>query len=106
MSNVDLIIAGRRYTVACADGEENHISELGRIIDAKLTQLGNVSGHGEARTLLFAALLLADELQETKGQVRAAADSALSHEAAERIDAIAAQLEKLAGTLETQLASS
>ena len=36
MSNVTLEIAGRRYTVACAAGEEAHIEMLGASISGKL----------------------------------------------------------------------
>ncbi len=66
MSNVTLQIGGRGYTVACADGEEAHIAQLGRAIADKVEQLGNA--HGEARQLLFASLLLADELHEARGR--------------------------------------
>ena len=39
MSNITLEIAGRKYTIACAPGEEQHIEELGRSISAKLCLL-------------------------------------------------------------------
>lgn len=65
MSNVNLQIGGRTFSVACAAGEEEHITGLGRMIDAKLQAMGGVTGQTETRTLLFAALLLADELHET-----------------------------------------
>ena len=66
MSNVTLTIGGRHYTVACAAGEEAHIEMLGRTIDGKLHGMPNLAGQSEARTLLFAALLLADELHELR----------------------------------------
>lgn len=66
MSNVSLQIGGRTFAVACAAGEEEHISGLGRMIDAKLQAMGGAAGQTETRTLLFAALLLADELHETR----------------------------------------
>lgn len=66
MSNVSLQIGGRTFTVACAAGEEDHILGLGRMIDAKLHAMGGVAGQTETRTLLFAALLLADELHEAR----------------------------------------
>jgi len=64
VSNVTLAIAGRQYTVSCADGEEAHIEALGRIIAAKAQASGAVGN--EQRTLLFAALMLADELEEAR----------------------------------------
>ena len=33
MSNVNLEIGGRQYSVASADGEEEHVALLGRRID-------------------------------------------------------------------------
>lgn len=66
MSNVTIEIAGRSYTVACADGQESHVLGLGSAIDAKLAAIPNAAAQGEARTLLFAALLLADENHELK----------------------------------------
>lgn len=72
MSEVRLSVGGRDYTVACADGEEAHIARLGAAIDAKLQQLGGNLSTREAQNLLFAALLLADELHE---QRRAASEA-------------------------------
>ena len=66
MSNVTLDIAGRKFTVACAEGEEAHITMLGRTIDAKLEGMPQIASQSEARALLFAALLLADENHEMR----------------------------------------
>ncbi len=106
MSNVTLTIGGRDHVVACADGEESHIIRLGRLIDTKLASMGNTGGQSENRTLLFAALLLADELHE----LRAAAappppapktDAAADEAARERLAAIAQRLENIASHLES-----
>ena len=94
MSNVTLQIGGRAYTVACAAGEEAHVSGLGRMIDGKVQDMGG--GHSEVRQLLFAALLLADELHEARG--RPAASPPADHSAA--LEAIAERLEKCAAALE------
>ena len=96
MSNVTLSIGGRFYSVACGPGEEAHIEALGRTIDGKLTGMPNLSGQSEARTLLFAALLLADELHELRSG-NAPAEDAQSAEALERL---AETLEGLAERLE------
>ena len=66
MSNVTLQIGGRAYTVACGEGQEAHISALGEAIDGKLASLGGQAGQNEARALLFAALLLADEVHDLR----------------------------------------
>ncbi|MFM5884466.1 MAG: cell division protein ZapA [Novosphingobium sp.] len=101
MSNVTLQIGGRAYTVACAEGEEAHVTALGRSIADKVEDMG--SGHSEARQLLFVALLLADELHEARGRPGQAA-SPVSPAAAEPdpalLELIADRLEKVALSLE------
>lgn len=64
MSNVSLEIAGRHYKVACPEGEEDHIRMLGASIDSKIAALPGMSSQSESRTLLYAVLMLADELHE------------------------------------------
>lgn len=98
MSNVSLEIAGRRYTIACAAGEEAHIAMLGGTINAKLAAMPDLSGQSEQRTLLFAALLLADELHESKGAGNAASKGA---NRAEPLENLATRLETLASRLES-----
>ena len=95
MSNVTLSIGGRNYTVACAAGEEAHIEKLGRAIDGKLQGMPNLAGQSEARTLLFAALLLADELHEARSD-GATASTEPSPAVAESLEALASRLESLA----------
>jgi cell division protein ZapA len=104
MSNVRLNIGGRHFTVACAAGEEKHIALLGREIDDKLRAMGGASGNSESRMLLFASLLLADELHEIRSRNDAAA-AAVDHSPTltrlvEGMEAAAERLEKLAQSLE------
>jgi cell division protein ZapA len=96
MSNVSLAIGGRSYTVNCDPGEEDHVAELGAMIDAKLSSLGQ-TGQNETRNLLFAALLLADEVYELRAGNAPAAPPSVSPE---RLEAIAGRLENLARHLE------
>ena len=102
MSNVTLSIGGRNYTVACGPGEEAQIEGLGRTIDAKLSSLPSLAGQSEARTLLYAALLLADEVHELRsgssGRAEAADDGSAA--AAEALETLAGRLESLAEQLE------
>lgn len=100
MSNVTLTIGGREFIVASAEGEEAHIAMLGRMIDDRLRAMGAAAaGQNEARMLLFAALVLADDLYEAQ-KGGAAAPSGDASRIAERIGAIADRIEKLASHLE------
>lgn len=66
MSEITLRIGGKSYKVACADGEEAHLSNLGSMIDDKLKAMGSNAGATEAQNLLFAGLFLADELHDAR----------------------------------------
>lgn len=98
MSNVTVTIGGRHYTVACAAGEEAHIEMLGQMIDGKLQGMASLGGQSEARTLLFAALLLADDLHEARSGGAPAGES--SPGVAEGLEALAGRLEGIADRLE------
>ena len=103
MSNINLNIGGRTLTVACAPGEEDHIAGLGRMIDDKLNTMGGATGQTETRMLLFAALLLADELHDIRTGVTlpAAPAPVADPRVAERLETLATALEKCASHLET-----
>ncbi|MBH5322471.1 cell division protein ZapA [Aurantiacibacter sediminis] len=106
MSNVTLEIAGRKYTIACAEGEEPHIEMLGASIDKKLSELDNLVGQSPERILLYASLLLADELHEAKAATPSPAPPAADAETAEKLEAMADRLETIAMQLETGASAS
>lgn len=67
MASVDIEIASRKYAVACRDGEEEHLRSVAAIVDRKARDAGGALGNlSEARQLLYASLLLADELKERR----------------------------------------
>ena len=106
MAEIDIIIAGRPYRVACRDGEEETLRSAARLVDAKsreaLSGLGTLS---EARQLLFAGLLLADQLVEKRPEAAppppAASEPELDPELAGRVERLAERLESLAESLES-----
>ena len=105
MSNLTIRIGGRDFTVACAPGEEAHIDTLGRMIDGRLSELGDDQrGMSETRTLLFAALLLADDLYDLR--TKTAAPAAPDADLAARIAAVAERLENIAEHLEERAPSA
>jgi cell division protein ZapA len=99
MANIDIEVAGRRYSVSCRDGEEAHLRSVGAMVDKRGRDAAQALGSlSESRTLLFAALMLADDLKEMReggpatepeGNPVAEAAEAL----AERIEALAAAME-------------
>nr|WP_232843969.1 cell division protein ZapA [Allopontixanthobacter sediminis] len=86
------MIGGRRHTVSCADGEEAHIANLGGMIDEKFAQMGNPAGP-DSQNMLFAALLLADELHEARTTVLSAEKS--RQKMADERDSLAARVEEM-----------
>ncbi|MGE0180377.1 MAG: cell division protein ZapA [Sphingomonas sp.] len=96
MANIDIEVGGRRYNVACRDGEEMHLQGLAASVDRHASLASEALGSlTETRHLLFTALLLADELKDVR------AGAGIPEPAPLRPDpAIAEALERLAGRME------
>jgi len=98
MAEVDLTIAGREYRVACRAGEEENLRSAAALVDAKskeaIAGLGTLS---ESRQMLFAALLLADQIVDGR---EVELPSGPDPELVERSAKIAERLEALADALE------
>ncbi|TDI59937.1 MAG: cell division protein ZapA [Alphaproteobacteria bacterium] len=100
MPQVTLNINGNPYSLACNEGEEKHLEELGTVISAKVGEVSESMGQiGDAKLLLMAALLLLDESRsETSAADRVVADARAS---AEAVLAAAAQIENIADQIES-----
>ena len=62
MPLVNVMVNGRAYTIACDDGEEEHLKELSAHVDRKVRELLESVGQvGDSRLLLMAALLVTDD---------------------------------------------
>ena len=69
MAQVTLRINGYAYTVGCQDGEEEHLQAMAAEVERRIETIKAAAGpSGEARMLVMASLLMADDLYET-GQV-------------------------------------
>jgi cell division protein ZapA len=65
MSQVNVTINGRRFRTACEDGQEDHVTDLARDLDARIEGLRAKFGEiGDTRLTVMAALTVADELAE------------------------------------------
>ena len=103
MSQVNLQINGRDYLIACEDGEEKHLAFLAEYINQQVEGLVESVGQvGEARLLLMAALIIADELSEANEELDtlkegnekvASGDSDQLDKICKRIEEIALRLE-------------
>lgn len=81
MSEVTIKVGPKPYTIVCADGEEDKVKALGAMIDAQYAKLGRTRAVQETQNLVFAALFMADELDEAKN---AAEDAKSKVEAAQK----------------------
>ena len=72
MPLVNVMVNNRAYTIACDEGEEEHLKQLAAHVDTKVRELlGSVGQVGDQRLMLMAALLVADEYQTVTAQLAA-----------------------------------
>jgi cell division protein ZapA len=109
MATVDIEVAGRRYNVACRDGEETHLHSVAAMVDQRARDAAQTLGSlTETRQLLFAALLMADDIKEMRAGNGIAEppppppDPAV----AQALERLAARMEALADSLENRGASA
>lgn len=114
MAQVALDINGRRYEVACDDGQEDRLRRVGHFVDQRVRALARAVGPvSETRLLLMASLMLADEMLDVAegqpppdglGQTgpgrTAASEPAAEDAAAAALENLAKRLERIAGRLE------
>ena len=110
MAQVDITINGRTYQIACDDGQEEHLTQLGEYVDKRVKELVAAVGQvGDSRLLVMVSLLIADELAETYADLKTASSSGdqpvngeeLEARVANAIDAAAAQIEAVTRTLQS-----
>lgn len=66
MTHVRIKVGPRTYSIACGPGDEEKVQSFGALIDQNYAKLGTARAPQEADNLVFAALFLADELDEAK----------------------------------------
>jgi len=73
MAQVNIRINGRTYEVNCENGQEQHVqrlaNSLANAVGDLVKQVGQV---GDARLLVMAGLVMADEMAEQKAELAAA----------------------------------
>ncbi len=105
MAHVTIRINGYAYTVGCEDGQEKHLTQMAAEIEQRISSIKAIGGQsGEARLLMLAALLLADELHDQRnnaGPKTGAAEPAKpdNGERRARLRRVAARAEEIAADL-------
>ena len=105
MGQVVVKVNGRDFALSCSDGQEPRIRRLAQYVDAKIGEFTKSIGQvGEARLILLAALVIADELSDANEALQqersrrstggASPDAGAGiRNMADRIEAIAARIE-------------
>ena len=114
MAEVNLRIHGRNYGIACDDGQENRVLELGRYVDERLKEISHSgAAANESHLLVLTTLVLADEIYDLRAHIdnvmknmHAPHDERVSAEEEElivrAIDSLASRIELIAGRLENE----
>jgi cell division protein ZapA len=108
MPTIEVLVNGRRHAVQCGVGEEGRVRQLASYVDRRIADLARGQTQvGDARLLLMASLVVADELSDAFDEIKRLRTSleeqggggereaaAALEQAAQQIESIAAELEK------------
>lgn len=71
MPQVEIVIGGRTFEVACQEGEESYLQSASAMLDVEASHLSEQIGRmPEARMLLMAGLMLADRTAGLEDKVK------------------------------------
>ena len=71
MAQVNVMISGKTYRMACDDGEEEHLASLAERLNRSIEQLRQRFGEiGDQRLTVMAAITLADQHAEADRRLR------------------------------------
>lgn len=70
MGEVALSINGRSYPIACDDGQERRVRDLGKRVDERLREIARAgAANNELHLLVLTALMMADENEDLRTHV-------------------------------------
>ena len=109
MGQVVVKVSGRDFALSCPDGQEPRLRRLAQYVDAKTAEFAkNLGQVGEARLILLAALVIADELsdanealQQERSRALAVGGGSGAEDAASGIRDLAERIESIAARIET-----
>jgi cell division protein ZapA len=100
MSQVSVTIDGRKYRLACNEGEEARLESLAGLVDEKIGEMRKTFGEiGDQRLVIMAALTIADGLTEARDE--AAVQRQRSDDAERRASALVSTIDQLGSRLES-----
>jgi cell division protein ZapA len=104
MAQVTLRINGYAYTIGCQDGEEKHLDAMGAEVNRRIEGVRLAAGQsGEARMLVMAALLMADDIFELRRKLEVAEGGAKPDpKLGRKLSRMARRAEEIAEGLETK----
>ena len=71
MPEVNVEINGRKYRMACEEGQEAHLQSLADVFNAKIDALkGSFGEIGDQRLTVMAGIMIMDELNELQRRVK------------------------------------
>jgi len=73
MAEINLSIHGKAYGIACDDGQESRVREVGQYVDSRVRDIASAgAASNENHLLVLTALVLADEVKELRDNLRKA----------------------------------
>ena len=116
MPEINVEINGRKYRMACEEGQEEHLSDLAGRFDRYVGHLKSQFGEiGDLRITVMAGIMVMDELHELQRRMRGleaevetlkkTRDTALTkvdktdHDLAEALSQVTDKIEQIAGKL-------
>ena len=117
MPEVNVEIAGKKYRMACEEGEEPHLLELAADLNRRIESFkGSFGEIGDARLTVMAAIAVADELSDAERRIEALSvqiaemtaasrshsdeSDALKRDFTERLSETARRVESIAGIID------
>lgn len=108
MAEVNVTINGRTFGIACDDGQEQRVLDLGKYVDERLKDISRAgAANNESHLMVLTSLVLADEvfdLLESGDAASAANGGSMNGDDEKRfvnaIDYLANRIDSIAGSIQ------
>ena len=111
MAEVNVTINGRTFGIACDDGQEQRVLDLGKYVDERLREISRAgAASNESHLMVLTSLVLADEIfdllesEGSKANGQANGNAAINKDDERKfisvIDHLANRIDSIAGNLQ------